>query len=88
MWSCRQVSPGAIETADKSHLDGSAAVAKTIGIVAVAAFAGSERSIRENHRHLTTTDRSHRRQAISLISAQRYSIATLWSSTKPASRKP
>ena len=82
--------PGRLRLATRPSLTGSPPVTKTIGTVVVAALAARAEGVLPT---ITATCRRSKvrhqsRQPIRLTSAERYSIATFWPSTKPVSFRP
>ena len=79
-----------VEAARRAVLTGSLPSAKTIGIVEVAALAASAATAAAVTMTATgrRTNRPPAPAAVVRPSAQRYSIATFWPSTKPASFRP
>ena len=83
--------PGRLRLATRPSLTGSPPVAKTIGTVVVAALAASAAGrIADDHGYLPAKKISHQKRQPDQFDprAERYSIATFWPSTKPASFRP
>ena len=83
--------PGRLRLSTRPRLTGSLGVEKTIGMVAVAALAASAAgvvpaTITDGCR--VTSSAASAGSSSFLFSAQRYSIATFWPSTKPVSLRP